>query len=170
MPDTHRQPQAGPSKTACRPNHPSSDLHYSFILDCPLVNAEFHPQTSRVLLVTSTVNEVALVRLQQKVEDSLSGETRSKDGVEIQTALVDRPRKRRKITRGHEVLYLQPYSKEEAIQFAKDAARGSESQPPAENEEPEPAQDIEMDEGSGSLHEIDPSLFEEAPSSRQSAW
>jgi hypothetical protein len=117
MPDVRYQPSAGPST---RSAYPTSEIHYSFTLDSPLLNAVFHPRTSRVLLVTTAVNEVVVVRLTAGAEDA-GGEASiirkaNDDDAESDTIEGDGPRKRRKITDGHEVLYLQPWSRDEYLQ------------------------------------------------------
>lgn len=171
MPDIRSQPEAGSSKTTVTTAHPVSELHYSFILDCPLTNAEFHPQTSRVLLVTSTVNEVVLVRLRNKLQGSedASSIVNGIDAVENSGPTPsERPRKRRKVLRGHEVLHLQAYTREEAIQMARETAASSRSQP-SEQEEQGDGEEAATEAPSNPLPDIDLSLFDEAPSSRESA-
>ena len=169
MPDVRESPEPGPSRSAYKTSLPSSELHYSFILDCPIINAEFHPQTSRVLLITSTVNEVVLVRLREKAaEDPVSNQIPGDDTVDSTTS-ANRPRKRRKVSRGHEVLYLQPHSKEEALQFARETAKSSQSQATADQDE-DTSEKVQEEATFEALHEIEMSLFDEAPSSKESAW
>jgi len=117
MPDVRHQPTAGPSTCS---SYPTSEVHYSLTLDSPLLNAVFHPRTSRVLLVTTAVNEVVVVRLSAVAENSdgetpLNREAIDDDG-EFHKSEGDRPRKRRKVTDGHEVLYLHPWSRDEYLQ------------------------------------------------------
>jgi WD40 repeat protein len=172
MPDIRYHPEAGSSKATSTATHPFSELHYSFTLDCPLTNAEFHPQTSRVLLVTSTVNEVILVRLREELQRSDNGlpMTNEVDGIQQDGSMQsERPRKRRRVSRGHEVLYLQAYSREEAIQSARETATTSRSQPTERGQEEESTEEAAAGLPSGALSEIDLSLFGEAPSSRESA-
>ena len=73
-----------------------------------------------MLLVTSSVNEVVVVRLTTGTENadratSIAQEAGDDDAVS-DMAEADRPRKRRKITEEHEVLYLHPWSRDEYLQ------------------------------------------------------
>jgi hypothetical protein len=114
MPDIRYQSQAGPSKPS---TYPTSEVHYNLTLDSPLLNAVFHPRTSRILLVTTAVNEVIIVRLTAGAgsthTDTVLRVNERDDDAGPDVLEEQRPRKRRKFVEGHEILYLQPWSRDE---------------------------------------------------------